>query len=483
MKHFSDAPLAPAPVEEGELEGEHGADLLGAGGEAPCVADEGAFSAIHAEQPGAVGSVVRVEWEASDTPRSWVRYTDSLGQQRDVPADASGGATLRGLLPETEVDYRVVAEIDGGLVCSDLRTATTTALPVGLPELARTVGEPGDVTPAFLAMPVLTAERRFAVVVDTLGQIVWAWELPRDVAARSAAYRVDFSLDGESILVNAMAAPGDPGAIWRVPWDGVDIDEMRFDNLHRDFVELPDGTLAFLGWESRRLDDGSLLRGDVLFEMAPDGELDVAWNIWEDYDHGLGPTEVLPEVDTPGVVEWAHANGVNWDADTDAWLLSLPELGSHEEGAPPPGSLLSVDRQTATTNWELSHSRGDFDWDGGDFLLEASHSVQLTDQGVLTFNRGSADSCSRATEIALDPSAGEAEIIWESRSEDCIHVVFLGDAKRLPDGDTVVMYSSAGQLDIVDRQGVTRWSLQTDLGAGFGFVDYRTRLYGAPVED
>ena len=473
----SSAPSGDAPAQTGD-------DLsnapLGQGAEGTCALDKDAFAAIAQPEPGAVGSVVRVEWQAPAARHTWVRFADSLGIEREVAADADGGVTLRGLLPDTDVTYRLVAEIDGVLWCDDLRTAHTTALPVGMPELALTLGDSGAVSDAFLALPILTAERRFAAVVDTAGQLVWAWELPDDVATNSAAYRVDFSLDGESILVNAQAAPGQPGAIWRVPWDGNGIHEMLIDNIHRDFAELPDGTLAFLGWESRELADGSLLRGDVVFERSPDGTQRVAWNMWEHFDHGLGPSVPLDMIDAPGVAEWAHANGLTWDQSTDSYLISLPEFG--DPSAPAPlGSLISVDRATGETNWELSNTRGDFAAASPDVMLEAPHSVQLVDGGLLTFNRGTPDSCSRATEIALDFESGEAWVDWESRSDRCIHVVFLGDAIRLDDGNTVVMYSSAGQLDIVDQQGRPLWSLQSDLGAAFGFVDHRSRLYGAPL--
>ena len=475
---------SPAGAPSGDAPAETGDDLsnapLGQGAEGACALDKGAFASIAQPELGAVGSVVRVEWEAPTADHTWVRFADSLGIEREVAADALGGATLRGLLPDTDISYRLVAEIDGALWCDDLRTARTTAMPVGMPELALTVGDASAVSDAFLAMPILTAERRFAAVVDTAGQLVWAWELPADVAARSAAYRVEFSLDGESILVNTQAAPGQPGAIWRVPWDGREIDEILLDNVHRDFAELPDGTLAFLGWETRELENGSLLRGDVVFERSPDGTQRVAWNMWEDFDHGLGPSVPLDVIDAPGVSEWAHANGLTWDQSTDSYLISLPEFGD-DRAAAPLGSLVSVDRATGETNWELSNTRGDFAPASAEVMLEAPHSVQLVDGGLLTFNRGTPDSCSRATEIALDFESGEAWVDWESRSERCVHVVFLGDAIRLDDGNTVVMYSSAGQLDIVDRQGHPVWSLQSDLGGAFGFVDHRSRLYGAPI--
>ncbi len=480
------APSAPAGPDgavdgrdTGDGAGDDGLGGQGEGDAGACAIDPAAFQSIGAAEPAEIATVIRVSWQAPEATRTWVRYTDSLGLQRDVPMDSLGGVSLRGLQPDAAVPYRLVAEIDGALYCTDTLQATTGALPGGLPELVLS-GDPDAVSPAFMAITILTPDKRFAVVVDTLGQIVWAWEPPAEIAHTQPIFRAAFSLDGEAILVNTQGSPGDPGALWRVPWSGADIQTHLFENIHRDFVELPDGGLAFLGWESRSTEGGELLRGDVVFELSPAGDLTQTWNVFDDFPHDLGTTTPLGYIDGPGVREWTHANALSYDSSTGAYLIGLPELTENGSSLPP-GSLISVDRDSRALNWELSYQRGDFDLDSPD-LIEAPHSLQRVEGGLLVFNRGGPQSCSRANEIALDFEAGEATSVWSSLSDQCVHTTFLGEAHRLPDGDTILQYSSAGQLDLAGEDGTAKWRLQADLGAGFGFVDYRSRLYGAPLE-
>ena len=463
----------PATDSEGPTDTAPHTDDNDSDDDSACIEDDGVFSDISSSAPTTAGAVARVEWTAQDATQTWVRYLDTLEQSVDLPRDPSGGATLRGLLPSSDVSYRLVAQVGDQRFCSEARTASTSALPAGLPELALTLGTPQDVSPAFMSTSVLTPDKRFAVVLDTMGEVVWAWEAPEDVAPGVPLYRVAFSKDGRSLLVNTHSTASQPGAIWRIPWDGQDVTTHRLDNIHRDFAELSDGTIAYFAHESRRFESGEEYRGDVIIEMSPDGESTQAWNLWEDYDHGLGPSEVLDSLDC--LCDYAHANALHYDPNTDAYLVTLPELGS-PESPQPRGSLLSVDRQTAGTNWELSYSRGDFEIVGTELAIESPHSMQLVEGGVLVFNRGSPDSCSRATEVALDPSIGTAQVVWQSSEDPCLHVIFLGESRRLDDGDTLVMYSSAGSLEVVGPDGLHKWRLQADLGAGFGFVDRTTTL-------
>lgn len=456
-----------------------GPTALQDGEQGACIERDGAVVDRKVEPASWVGGAARISWSAPGASRTWVRFTDSLGIDRDLPADDAGGATLRGVTPGSDVDVRVVAEVDGELFCTPVFSAPVSSLPPGLPELQVTTFDRGEISPAFFATSVLTGTGRFAVVLNSLGEIVWAWQPPADVAPQSPLYRVAISLDGESILANVHSAPGDPGAIWRVPWNGVGIEELLLDNIHRDFTELPDGSLAWLAHETRQLEDGTLLRGDKVLERSTTGEITEAWNMWTDYDHGLGPAALQDRIDIPGVQEWAHANGLHHEPDGDDWLLSLPDFGPDGDPLKPRGSLLRVDRQTADLEWELSYSRGDFDIVSGTLAIEAPHSMQVVDGDLLVFNRGGPDSCSRATLVELDEDAGTADVSWQSTSESCVHVVFLGEAMRLPDGDTAVHYSSAGQLDVVGPDGFPKWRVQTDLGAGFGFLSYRSRLHGA----
>jgi len=52
-------------------------------------------------------------------------------------------------------------------------------------------------------------------------------------------------------------------------------------------------------------------------------------------------------------------------------------------------------------------------------------------------------------------------------------VIFYGEAHRLESGNTMVIFSSAGQIDETTPAGNTVWQINTDVGGAFG--------YGEPV--
>ena len=53
----------------------------------------------------------------------------------------------------------------------------------------------------------------------------------------------------------------------------------------------------------------------------------------------------------------------------------------------------------------------------------------------------------------------------------------LGDVQRLPNGNTLVTYSTDGEILEVDASGAT---VQTIMGS-YGYADWRATLYGPPA--
>jgi hypothetical protein len=55
----------------------------------------------------------------------------------------------------------------------------------------------------------------------------------------------------------------------------------------------------------------------------------------------------------------------------------------------------------------------------------------------------------------------------------------LGDVQRLPNGNTLVTYSTAGQIVELDPA----WNVVRSLGGSFGYADWRETLYGPPTRN
>ncbi len=68
-----------------------------------------------------------------------------------------------------------------------------------------------------------------------------------------------------------------------------------------------------------------------------------------------------------------------------------------------------------------------------------------------------------------------------SAAEDAyfVSLPLLGNAQRLPDGNTLLVFSSAGEMNEVSPSGDVMWRLNLDLGAAFGFSERIDSLYPA----
>jgi hypothetical protein len=437
-----------------------------------CTEDPDAFGGFSVTPLEDQPTVLAVTWDAADALDGRVTFIDALGTTRVAPIGEGQRALLVGLNADADVWLRASRVMDGTRLCSESVSARTGSLPAGLPEAQVTPSLPGPETQGFVALALMTEFKRMAVIYETrTGAPVWIWAIPDALDDLSPIYRVHIRQDGGGVLLNVHESPDTPGGLFRVDWDGA-WSFVAVPGATRDFFELEDGTVAMLSAQVRTTEnplfvDETTVRGDRIIEIQPDGSQREVWNIFDDFPHHLGETVIVEGQDIRHT-EWAHTNGITHDPVQDDYLLSLPGISA----------ILRVQRGTGELVWTLQNDGGDFTTSGlSEDLIANPHSVQVLEDGsVLVFNRRKPGECSDVTEIGLDLDDATARPVWSMDSDPCLVVTFLGEAHRLDDGDTVVVWSSAGQLDILGPEGELRWRLALDLGAGFGFVDHATVL-------
>ena len=429
--------------------------------EEACTLDPEAFGEVQSspviEQP----SVLRVTWSAPEPSDVLVHFQDALGVDRRLVA-ATDHALVLGLAEGTPVSVYLSGWVDGEWVCSPPMETTYGYFSSGLPELALAPLS-GPTTPAFIAVPFITEVQNYAAVVETAsGNPVWVWRVPEEFRA-APLYRVALRADGGGILANTNGAWDTPGHVFRVDWDGSYTD-VPIPYASRDFTELPDGRIAVLASEVGVTDDGVFVIGDLLLEIGLDDDVVEVWNLFDQFPHELGT--LSPSTEKPvGFVDYAHANSVTWDPAAGDYLIGLSNLAS----------IARIDGATGELKWLLSGNPNEGDFASDETLVDEPHSVQiLEDDNLLIFNRHF--SCAEALEVHLDMDTMVAVPVWSHAASPCLTVPFLGQAMRLPDGETLISWSSAGTLDIVTPEGETVWRLDLDLGAGFGFVEYADHL-------
>lgn len=403
-----------------------------------------------------VSTVVIVRWTTPEATSGYVEFGEDTAYGRVTNVTAEGTThevLLLGLHADAAFHFRVVTVgADGAEVPSDDYTITTGSLPAELPTLTVT----GDVRSwpgEYMVLPVQGTG--FAVaIVDDQGRIVWYDILEGDHNVMKAIV----SADRQSLLYCLAGTQTDlsTGRIERVSLDGYQREELPWPNLDHDFTELPDGTFA--GIIVTPGENGG--QADRIVEMSADGtETREIWSAWN--DPGLAAF-----ADADGH-NWTHANALDYDPVEDVYYISLKELGT----------IVKVDRATGASLWYLNGDANGFTFEDPSQIVQMQHQFQVLDDGILIFDNGTNGPGSRVVELALDEQALTAEMVWSYYRDPTVHVYAKGDVERFADGNTQVVWSTAGEIQNVDPDGNVHWQLNTELGYAITFVQRLPSFY------
>lgn len=372
-----------------------------------------------------------VRW-AHDTPGGTATFSHLGATSRSAEVVAEEGvltAVLRGLPALSAVDFTV--EGVDGKTCTG--TLTTENLPPELP----TITASGEREEGLLLITVM-GESSAVGIIDQLGQ--WRWHH----LGGTDALVSDAHLDGQDVLFNRYDKERieDIAEVRRVGLDGVEGAAVRTPWGHHVFELLPDGTLAYPAldvrtWTAEDGEDYEVV-GDRIMEISPAGVEREVFTIW-DY--------ATPDPSTDDGFyalgyDWSHANSLQHDRDRDSYLLSLGHL---EE-------IYEVDRDGAVLAQHVSEGRWSF-----------QHDVNRTSAGTLLMISHDEDATS-AVEFTED-----LEPVWSYSGPVS---GFLGQARRLESGNTLVNFGGKGLLQEVTPAGEVLWRVETSLGWWFGNVSW-----------
>lgn len=391
-----------------------------------------------------VGTVVVVTWQTSEPALSRVAFGVGGATDRSTPAEAEPStdhrAVLVGLPPDSDVTWR----IQSGDAATDPATITTGALPDGVPATTAT----GSGNDRFLLLPstgdVQAGDANWILLLDPDGAVTWAHEDTRGLSV----FRARVAGDGSGIVYGSVIDGGGPAAgseIVRVAWTGEELSALPVPDLAHDFVELADGTVVSLAYETR--DD---VLGNDLLAIHADGSFEQVWSAWDCYDPVTHPSDDPQH-------GWTHANALDLDPATGEYLVGIRNLAT----------ITRVDPVTRTCPWALG-GVGTLDVDGARFIHQ--HQFDVDGDTVLVFdNDGAAGNVSRAIEYAVDGETATEVRTFEA--DPPLYSFILGDTERLPDGDTLVLYAVPQTIDRVDGGGERVWRLEVEGGGPLGFVE------------
>jgi hypothetical protein len=224
----------------------------------------------------------------------------------------------------------------------------------------------------------------------------------------------------------------------------------QFVGLNHQLTVLPDETVAFYAYNSTT-------GCDDIKERSPSGTVKTIVNSQK----------------ALSVTGACHCNNVQYSKDDDTLVFSdLDHV-----------MVAKVKRSDGSTVWTLNDTSSAQNitgatWKGGEHGL---HVIDLTH--ILIFNNNTITSdptqTSKAIELQLNPTAKTATQIWSY--DGGVANQIMGDVQRLPNGNTIVAYSTKGVLHEVSANMtmLQTWKW-TQAGQTFGYIEKRASLYGPP---
>lgn len=451
-------------------------------------------SGLTATRNAVVGTAYTFTWstEEAGTPSVSLAFN---GETLDVSGSASGtdhSVTAVGLVQGGEYTWTASVATDGGTVscpAQELKVPVTQ----GVLRLELNISEPGSaVSEGYLVISTIQADAAHAGIID--GQARYRMVRETDEAGMTIAH-ARISRDGTSILYNQFdqARVDDIGTIARVSLDGSVDTRTRTYLAHHDFVELPDGhTFAWMGYDRRDAPmdilgapvgseaalhcPGGLcpIAGEVLFEgeegITEDLDAVEVMNWWDDWsvdpwwvcDHMWSYDEFVPDY-----YEWFHVNSLTYLESEDAYYLMSRYLDA----------IYKVDRATGALEWQLGGRDSDFAITDGEWF-DHGHMSDVWEGGFLVFDNGNHRDLTRISEYAFDEDTRTVELVWSMDHPDGQMMDILGDAKRLPNGNRLVVWAADAVIQEITPAGQVVWEAQSASG-GFGVIaraDYVTEL-------
>jgi hypothetical protein len=305
------------------------------------------------------------------------------------------------------------------------------------------------------AAPGQDTAASWAFIFDKDGDYVWAYDLA-DTPARGCS-RARMSHDGKHLWAGTFSnttSQNTTGALIRVTMDGSEIttytaeptggDNIQVENInfrHHDFNILPGGNILY-----GQRKDGNDASPDEIREL--------------DIETGAS-TLLFDEATLTGITRY-HTNYVTYLPALQAFSFSLRHSNTIVLATYPEGDVLGI-------------VNGDEDEFGVNPQWTAQHGHQFLDDALLVFNNTSGGPAN-VLEMPIDLQAKTAgEIATYTGGPTSIA---FGDVERLPNGNTFITYSNAGQFHEIDLSGQLIKTFTTD---PLGYAEHRIDLYGPPA--
>jgi hypothetical protein len=214
---------------------------------------------------------------------------------------------------------------------------------------------------------------------------------------------------------------------------------------HHDLAVLPNGGVAAMLWNASGRDPHN-----SLVERAADGTITV---LVEDFTSLYNSNTF-------------HPNAIHYHPSDESYTISDRN----------PNLFVKVTRQGELV-WQFGGTNPIADAFTGFDPWQVNHGHHVLPNGnFLFFNNGQSGQGTTIREFSLDTTTWTATEVWSHPGGD-VGSGTLGDAERLPNGNTLITYSGDGVIhEVTPTHEIV---MEISLG-GLGYSDYRDSLYGPP---
>jgi hypothetical protein len=263
-----------------------------------------------------------------------------------------------------------------------------------------------------------------------------------------------------------------------IDWDGNVVWEFYhpdYSLLHHDQRKLPNGN--YLGLAYRLRDVPSIapfpVKDDIIFEVTPEGQVVWEWSTVDHFDQ-LGFDEAARSImGDPDAFPYNEKVGDLFHTNS---IQPLPENKFFDRGKDRfrPGNILVSQRNTNII-FIIDRETGDVVWKMGprDGFTIGQHDPNMIEKGlkgagnILVFDNGGRGGYPperyRPYTRVVEINPVKREIVWEYDAESsgapraAFFTEFTGNARRLPNDNTMITESSWGRVFEVDREGTVVW--------------------------
>lgn len=375
-----------------------------------------------------------------------------------VDLSAPGYRTLLlGMKPDTTYAVQVVAMGGGQTFASEIYMLETGFLPNGLPVLDVQDQRPESLYGGFTTLCTGVSSGGFGgggggsawvFTFDRDGDYVWAYDVS-DTAA-SGCSRARMSFDGQSMWAGNFSNVTPDGALVRVNMDGEgEPEDFSLPGRHHDFAVLPNNHILFFEQANGGTGIGSSEGPDIIKELDPEtGTVTELYHQDQDFAAQIAESG-------------AHTNQINYVPHMEAISFSMRHTSTIGLISYPAADLLAVFGGPTSEFSEM-------DW-------QIQHGHEVLENSLLVFNNEGSNGGSSILEYQFDLQTSTSSLIFDYSSGNTS--LAFGDVKRLPNGNTLITYSSTGVLHEVDPSGELLREIQMD---PVGYAEHRKTLYGPP---